>query len=167
MLDSVLSHARDAVTTAAVRAALIGGSLASGSLFWVRATLGQNQLTMHDCTRDGRISIGGVSEQLYGEGFIAAWHEVLSERLLPEEVAETLYDMGERGARWEVRKAIESVKVHSPPLDQPVMLPKPAAAPSDEPPVKPKPARKRAVKPKHETKVASVKRGKNRAEPAT
>ena len=93
-------------TTAAVRAALIGGSLASGKLFWVRATLGQNQLSMHDCTRDGEISIGGVSEQLYGEGFIAAWHEVLG-REVGERLPEVLYDIGLRGARWEVKRAMD------------------------------------------------------------
>jgi sec-independent protein translocase protein TatB len=64
----------------------------------------------------------------------------------------------------EVRKAIESVKVDAPPLDQPVMLPKPAEPAA---PAKPKPARKRAAaKPRTETKVASAKRGKKRAEPA-
>jgi sec-independent protein translocase protein TatB len=65
----------------------------------------------------------------------------------------------------EVRKAIESVKVDTPPLDKPVMLPKPAAA--EQPPAKAKPARKRAAKPKSETKTASDKRGKKRAEPAS
>jgi predicted hydrocarbon binding protein len=97
---------RQAVTTAAVRTALIGGSLAAGRLFWVRATLGQNQLSMHDCTRDGDISIGGVPEQLYGEGFLAAWHEVLG-RELGERLPEVLYEVGVKGARWEVRRAID------------------------------------------------------------
>jgi sec-independent protein translocase protein TatB len=63
----------------------------------------------------------------------------------------------------EVRKAIESVKVDAPPLDQPVMLPKPAEPPAS---AKPKPARKRAAKPKSETKPAHAKRGKKGAEPA-
>lgn len=102
----LLNALMNAATTVAVRAALIGGSLAGGNLFWVRATLGQNQLVMHDCTRDGEISIGGVSEQLYGEGFIAAWHDVLG-RELGDRLPAALYDVGVRGARWEVRKAIE------------------------------------------------------------
>jgi predicted hydrocarbon binding protein len=95
-----------ALTTAAVRAALVGGSLASGSLFWARAALGENQLRMHDCTPEGEISIGGVSEQLYGEGFLAAWHEVLS-RELGAYAPAALYEVGLKGARWEVRRAID------------------------------------------------------------
>jgi sec-independent protein translocase protein TatB len=63
----------------------------------------------------------------------------------------------------EVRKAIESVKMDAPPLDQPVMLPKPAESAAPE---KPKPARKRAAKPKSETKPAQARRGKKGAEPA-
>jgi sec-independent protein translocase protein TatB len=63
----------------------------------------------------------------------------------------------------EVRKAIESVKMDAPPLDQPVMLPKPAESAAPE---KPKPARKRAAKPKSETKAAQARRGKKGAEPA-
>ncbi|HVY60193.1 MAG TPA: 4-vinyl reductase, partial [Planctomycetota bacterium] len=89
------------------RAALIAGSLASGSLFWVRAALGENQLRMHDCSRDGSISIGGVPEQLYGEGFVAAWHEVLERELGPERARAALYEAGRRGGRWEVERAIE------------------------------------------------------------
>lgn len=104
---------------AAVRAALIGGSLASGSLFWVRATLGQNQLKMHDCTPDGTISIGGVSEQLYGEGFLAAWHDVLG-RELGARAPQALYEVGKRGAQWEVRKAIDE-KVWVPALLRPLV----------------------------------------------
>jgi predicted hydrocarbon binding protein len=90
-----------------VRAGLVGGSLASGTLFWVKATLGRNQLAMHDVTATGEISIGGVSEQLYGEGFVAAWHEVLERDLGVERAAEVLYEVGVKGARWEVSKAIE------------------------------------------------------------
>lgn len=89
-----------------VKAGLVGGSLASGSIFWVRAVLGQNQLSMHECSRTGEISIGGVSEQLYGEGFLEAWHEVLERELGAERAAQTLYEVGERGARWEVEAAI-------------------------------------------------------------
>jgi predicted hydrocarbon binding protein len=96
----------DTLSSVAVRAALIGGSLASGSLFWVRAALGENQLKMHQCAKDGTISIGGVSEQLYGEGFVGAWHEVLGRELGPRLPA-ALYEVGRRGAEWEVRKAIE------------------------------------------------------------
>lgn len=96
----------DALTSAAVRLALVGGSLASGSLFWARAALGENQLRMHDCAKDGSISIGGVPEQLYGEGFIAAWHEVLERELGPR-AAQALYDAGRRGGRWEAARAIE------------------------------------------------------------
>ena len=103
---SPLARAGEAVTRVAVRAALVGGSLAGGSLFWVRASLGQNQLTMHDCTPDGAISIGGVSEQLYGEGFVAAFHEVLG-REAGARLPEVLYEIGLRGARWEVSRAIE------------------------------------------------------------
>jgi predicted hydrocarbon binding protein len=95
----------DLFTRLAVRAALVGGSLFEGSLFWVRATLGENQLRMHDCTPDGAISIGGVSEQLYGEGFLAAWHEVLGRELGARSPA-ALYEVGFRGARWEVEEAI-------------------------------------------------------------
>jgi sec-independent protein translocase protein TatB len=79
----------------------------------------------------------------------------------------------------EVRKSIESVRLDAPPLDQPVMLPKPApAAPATQTPtVAPKPKRSPA-KPKSETpksaapkreakpKAARVKRGKKPAEPA-
>ncbi len=95
----------DPLTRLVVRAALIGGSLASGSLFWVRAALGENQLRMHDCSADGAISIGGVSEQLYGEGFVLAWHEVLG-RELGERLPAVLNEVGRRGARWEVSEAI-------------------------------------------------------------
>lgn len=101
-----LPSAEDALTTLAVRGALIGGSLAGGNLFWVRATLGQNQLSMHDCAKDGTISIGGVSEQLYGEGFVLAWHEVLG-RELGGRLPAALYEVGKKGAEWEVKKAIE------------------------------------------------------------
>ncbi len=97
----------DAVTFIAVRLALIGGSLANGSLFWVRAALGQNQLRMHDCTRDGSISIGDVPEQLYGEGFVAAWHDVLERELGPARAAAALYEAGRQGGRWETLRAIE------------------------------------------------------------
>lgn len=89
----------------AVRAALVAGSLASGRLFWARAALGQNQLKMHDCTRTGEISIGGVKEQFFSEGFIAAWHDVL-DRELGERAPAALYDVGNRGGRWEVEEAI-------------------------------------------------------------
>lgn len=89
----------------AVRAALVAGSLAEGRLFWARAALGKNQLRLHDCTADGAISIGGVSEQLYGEGFVLAWHEVLGRELGPR-LPEVLYEVGVRGARWEVSEAI-------------------------------------------------------------
>lgn len=89
----------------AVRAALVAGSLAEGRLFWARAALGRNQLHMHDCTTEGAISIGGVSEQLYGEGFLLAWHEVLGRELGPR-LPEVLYEVGVRGARWEVSEAI-------------------------------------------------------------
>ncbi len=95
----------DLLTKVAVRAALVGGSLVEGRLFWARAALGENQLRMHDCTPDGTISIGGVSEQLYGEGFIGAWHDVL-ERELGERAPPVLYEVGLRGARWEVAEAI-------------------------------------------------------------
>jgi predicted hydrocarbon binding protein len=105
MLDRLASAAADLATKAAVRAALIGGSLVEGNLFWVRATLGQNQLTMHECAPDGAISIGGVSEQLYGEGFVAAWHDVLA-RELGTRAPAALYEVGLRGARWEVSEAI-------------------------------------------------------------
>jgi predicted hydrocarbon binding protein len=101
-----VARVADTLTRTAVRGALIGGSLAGGSLFWVRATLGQNQLQMHDCTSDGTISIGGVSEQMYGEGFIAAWHEVLA-RELGDRLPAVLYEIGKRGARWEVSLAIQ------------------------------------------------------------
>jgi predicted hydrocarbon binding protein len=96
----------ETLTAAAARLALIGGSLANGSLFWVRAALGENQLRMHECTRDGSISIGGVPEQLYGEGFIAAWHEVLGRELGPRAGA-ALYEAGRLGGRWEIERAIE------------------------------------------------------------
>lgn len=105
-MSTLLTAVTDQATTLAVRAALIGGSLASGSLFWVRATLGQNQLEMHDCSKDGAISIGGVSEQLYGEGFIAAYHEVLGREFGPR-LPQVLYEIGLKGARWEVKKAFE------------------------------------------------------------
>src|SRR5947207_1807118 len=94
------------LTALGVRAALIGSSLASGRLFWVRASLGENQLRMHECTRDGEISIGGVPEQMYGEGFLAAWHEVLG-RELAGELPRVLYEVGLRGGRWEAKRAIE------------------------------------------------------------
>lgn len=89
-----------------VRGALVGGSVLDGNLFWTRAVLGRNQLHMHDCTPDGSISIGDVPEQLYGEGFLAAWHEVLARELGPR-AAGALYEVGHKGACWEVRKAIE------------------------------------------------------------
>jgi len=90
----------------AVRAALAASSLATGRLFWVQAALGRNQLAMHDCTPDGRISIGGVSEQLYGEGFIAAWHEAIGRAVGPRRLKEVLYEAGARGAEWEVGEAL-------------------------------------------------------------
>jgi predicted hydrocarbon binding protein len=96
----------DLVARGLARAALIAGSLASGRLFWVRASLGENQLRMHDCTADGEISIGGVSEQLYGEGFLGAWHEVLG-RELGAELPRVLYEVGQRGGRWESARAVE------------------------------------------------------------
>jgi predicted hydrocarbon binding protein len=93
------------LSRAAVRVALVAGSLAEGRLFWARAALGENQLRMHDCDADGAIGIGGVSEQLYGEGFVLAWHEVLA-RELGDRAPEVLYEVGVRGARWEVEEAI-------------------------------------------------------------
>lgn len=94
-----------ALTRLAVRGALVGGSLASGSLFWVRAAFGQNQLTMHDSRPDGWIGIGGVSEQFFSEGFLKAWHEVLG-RELGARAEDALYEVGQRGARWEVEEAV-------------------------------------------------------------
>lgn len=102
LLDTLTST----LSRGAVRAALVAGSLAEGRLFWARAALGQNQLGMHDCAADGAISIGGVSEQLYGEGFLHAWHEVLG-RELGSRLPEVLYEVGVRGARWEVNEAIQ------------------------------------------------------------
>lgn len=96
----------DLVSRVAVRAALVSGSLVQGRLFWAKAALGRNQLSMHDCSPEGQISIGGVSEQLYGEGFVLAWHEVLGRELGPR-LPEVLYEIGERGAAWEVREAID------------------------------------------------------------
>ncbi len=95
----------DFLTKVAVRGALIGGSLADRSLFWARAALGENQLRMHDCAPDGTISIGGVSEQLYGEGFVGAFHEVLAKELGTKHAA-ALYEIGVRCGRWEVAEAI-------------------------------------------------------------
>jgi len=67
----------------------------------------------------------------------------------------------------EVRKSIESVRVDTPPLDQPVMLPKPApAAPASPVPAAP-PKRKRSpAKPKSTSAKTAPKRGKKPAEPA-
>jgi sec-independent protein translocase protein TatB len=56
----------------------------------------------------------------------------------------------------EVRKSIESVRVDDPPLDQPVMLPKPAAAAAETKAPTAPPKRKRA-KPKSETPKRAVK----------
>jgi predicted hydrocarbon binding protein len=61
---------------------------------------------MHECTKDGSISIGGVPEQLYGEGFLSAWHEVLGKELGPRAPA-ALYEAGRVGGRWEALRAIE------------------------------------------------------------
>ena len=61
----------------------------------------------------------------------------------------------------EVRKAIESVKVDAPPLDKPMMLPKPAEPAAS---TKPKPARKRAAA---KPKSPGAKRAKKGAEPAS
>jgi predicted hydrocarbon binding protein len=96
---------REIVTSLAARAALLGSSLAGGNLFWVRAALGRNALHLHDCTPDGAITIGGVSEQLYGEGFLTAWHEVLGAELGPR-LAPVLYEVGRRGGLWECGEAI-------------------------------------------------------------
>lgn len=103
LLDRVAGY--PTLAKLAVRAGLIGGSLASGSLFWVRAALGENQLRMHDCHADGSIGIGGVSEQFFSEGFLAAWHEVL-DRQLGDRAPDALYEVGRRGARWEVEEAV-------------------------------------------------------------
>jgi sec-independent protein translocase protein TatB len=69
----------------------------------------------------------------------------------------------------EVKKALESVRAETPSLDleasidQPMMLPKPAAAPPVEATAKAKPApKRRTAKPK----APGVKRGKTRAERA-
>jgi sec-independent protein translocase protein TatB len=59
----------------------------------------------------------------------------------------------------EVRKAIESVKTErldlKAPIDQPVMLPKPATAAAAEPAATPKPATKPAAKPRQRAKAKS------------
>jgi sec-independent protein translocase protein TatB len=70
----------------------------------------------------------------------------------------------------EVRKSIENVRLDAPPLDRPVMLPKPEAAAPDAPAAA-KPARKRAPakpRPKRDAKpkAAPAKRGGKPAEPA-
>jgi len=66
----------------------------------------------------------------------------------------------------EVKKAIESVRVDGPPLDQPVMLPKPEAAPQAEV-AEAKPERKRAqTKPKTESEPKPARRRKKPPEPA-
>lgn len=77
----------------------------------------------------------------------------------------------------EVRKSIERARVDAPPLDQPVMLPKPAPAAPKPETATVAPKRKRATKPKGETpkretpkrqakpKPAGAKRGKKPAEP--
>ncbi len=103
---AALGRATDAALALAVRGALVGGSLVEGRTFWAQAALGRNQLRMHDVTPDGAISIGGVSEQLYGEGFMAAWHQVLG-RELGDRLPEVLYEVGYQGAVWEVRQAID------------------------------------------------------------
>jgi predicted hydrocarbon binding protein len=104
--NATLARAADAALSVAVRGALVAGSLAEGRTFWAQAALGRNQLAMHDVTRDGEISIGGVSEQLYGEGFLAAWHQVLG-RELGDRLPAVLYEVGYQGAVWEVRQAID------------------------------------------------------------
>jgi len=105
-LPGPLSRVADLAVQGGVRATLMATSLADGRLFWVRACLGENQLRMHDCTRDGAISIGGVSEQLYGEGFLGAWHEVLGHEI-GEDAARILHEVGRKGGRWEASRAIE------------------------------------------------------------
>jgi hypothetical protein len=89
------------------RAALAGTSIASGNAFWLQAALGRNQLKMHECSK-GAIRIGGVSEQLYGEGFVRAFHDVLREQVGGDEekLRLLLEEMGARGARWEIEEAI-------------------------------------------------------------
>src|SRR5581483_11626060 len=89
------------------RTALAASSLGTGHLFWVQAVLGRNQLALHECKK-GRLAIGGVSEQLYGEGFIRAFHDVLREQVGGDEkkLEALLRELGEKGARWEVEEAI-------------------------------------------------------------
>jgi predicted hydrocarbon binding protein len=60
---------------------------------------------MHDCSPDGEISIGGVNEQFFSEGFIPAWHDVLV-RELGDRAPAALWEVGFRGGRWEVDEAI-------------------------------------------------------------
>jgi sec-independent protein translocase protein TatB len=73
----------------------------------------------------------------------------------------------------EVRKAIESVKAErldlKAPIDQPVMLPKPATASAAETPAKPKPPAKPAAKPRKRAAAKAkspAKSGKTKTERA-
>lgn len=59
-----------------VRAMLFHSSIIDRRTFWVQAALGRNQLNMHEC-EEGEARIGKVNEQLYGEGFIDAYPEIL------------------------------------------------------------------------------------------
>ncbi|MCC6527318.1 MAG: 4-vinyl reductase [Polyangiaceae bacterium] len=104
--SAALERAAQGALKVAVRGALVGGSLAERRLFWVQAALGRNQLGMHDVTPQGDIGIGGVSEQLYSEGFLSAWHEILGRELGPR-LPSVLYEVGFQGATWEIRQAID------------------------------------------------------------
>ena len=60
---------------------------------------------MHHCDEEGAIGIGGVSEQFFSEGFIPVWHEVLR-REAGDRADDLLYEVGMKGARWEVEEAV-------------------------------------------------------------
>jgi predicted hydrocarbon binding protein len=107
MLTKVTSALGRLARRGLARTALAATSLATGHGFWVEAVLGRNQLAMHLCKK-GVLSIGGVSEQLYGEGFVRAFHAVLREHVGGDEqrLEALLRELGEKGARWEVEEAI-------------------------------------------------------------
>ena len=73
-----------------------------------RAFMGVPALELHDTdVIEGRLRFGGVDEQIFSSKYIEVFHTVLTSRIGAEEKNQILYEIGCKGAAWEVPKALE------------------------------------------------------------
>ncbi len=73
-----------------------------------RAFMGSTAFEIHDVdVANGRISIGGVDEMLFGSEFILILHEAFAEIVTEEEKERVLYEIGFKACYYEAEEALK------------------------------------------------------------